>query len=112
MSRFLQQFPGEGYLWSAAMLYLAFLSPLAQIHFTLCPIALTGLEFCPGCGLGHVISALLRGHVMQSLQCHPLGPFATAILTGRIIILALHAIKDRTLHCKTEQHAQHCQTSP
>lgn len=35
--------------------------------------------YCPGCGGTRSVSALLRGHVIQSLWYHPLVPYTVAL---------------------------------
>lgn len=111
MRRFFQEFPREGYIWSAALLYLAIVLPNNDFDLTVCPFALTGLDWCPGCGLGHAIGAMLHGNLVKSLQFHVLGPLATFTLAGRIIFLGVHVRKNRSLQQKADKHAQHCNTS-
>lgn len=74
--------------WAIGLLFLAFSDPTAM-HFTICPFHHLGLEFCPGCGLGHAVSWLLKGNWEASLACHPLGWLAVLILSRRIFTLAM-----------------------
>ena len=74
-------------MWSGGLLLLGCMNPTAEQHFSLCVFKWMGFSFCPGCGLGHSISWLFRGQVMQSFQTHPLGIFALAILLHRIYML-------------------------
>jgi hypothetical protein len=71
--------PIELIIWVSGLLWLAFSHP-EDTHFTVCPLALVGFEHCPGCGLGHSISYLLRGEWQLSWQSHPLGTFALVII--------------------------------
>lgn len=74
----------EAFIWIAALLVLAFSSPL-DTHYSLCPLHNLGFSWCPGCGLGHSISWLFRGDVVQSFHAHPLGIPAVIIIVFRII---------------------------
>ena len=67
------------------LLFLVFIYHPGESHFTICPLANLGIEFCPGCGLGASISYLFRGDFILSIQSHPLGIFALIIITLRII---------------------------
>ncbi|MDN3550783.1 DUF2752 domain-containing protein [Mucilaginibacter aquaedulcis] len=77
--------------WIAAMLSLAFTAPQAESHFTLCPLKLMGITWCPGCGLGHAIIYLFHGDIRNSFHSHWLGIPAVLIIFHRIYILG----KDR-----------------
>jgi hypothetical protein len=77
--------------WIAAMLSLAFTAPQAESHFTLCPLKLMGITWCPGCGLGHAIIYLFHGDIRNSFHAHWLGIPAVLIIFHRIYILG----KDR-----------------
>ena len=77
----------EAFVWLAAILYFA-LSPVhSEGHFTICPLALAGFEYCPGCGLGRSLVLLLHGHLAESFSMHPLAIFALAVLCSRIVIV-------------------------
>jgi hypothetical protein len=80
-------FPLEALAWIVGLLALLFLDPSTESHFTICPLANLGFEFCPGCGLGRSIALLYRGEFLQSFQSHPLGLFAVIILSYRIFQL-------------------------
>jgi hypothetical protein len=88
-----RQLPTEALIWTLALLGLAWFQPLNDAHFTICPLALAGFDFCPGCGLGRSISYLFHGQFSQSIQTHPLGLVAVFILVHRIITLTLTHIK-------------------
>lgn len=77
----------EALIWITGLIYLAFFSPLDQAHFTICPLANAGFEYCPGCGLGHSITQLFSGQLIQSFQTHPLGFFALIVIIFRIFTL-------------------------
>lgn len=77
----------EALIWITGLIYLAFFSPLDQAHFTICPLANAGFEYCPGCGLGHSITQLSSGQLIQSFQTHPLGFFALIVIIFRIFTL-------------------------
>lgn len=67
--------------WIAALAMLY----TADMHsdFTLCVPSNLGLRNCPGCGLGHAITAAMHGNFVLSWQYHVLGIPA-------LIILLLH----------------------
>ncbi|MFZ2323065.1 MAG: DUF2752 domain-containing protein [Ignavibacteriaceae bacterium] len=77
----------EATIWIIGLLYLAFFSPIDQTHFTICPLKNAGIDFCPGCGLGHSITQIFHGNFIQSLNTHPLGFFAISVITHRIYFL-------------------------
>ena len=76
----------EAVVWITGILLMGFMSP-ADGHASLCPVRLSGLGFCPGCGLGHSISWLFRGEFQQSFHAHPLGIAALLILIWRIVVV-------------------------
>lgn len=73
--------------WITGLLFLALMNPAETHHFSICIFKWIGLSFCPGCGLGHSVSWLFHGNLAQSLQAHPLGIFALAVLLFRIYTL-------------------------
>ena len=75
----------EALVWIFGLAYLLFIHNPGESHFTICPLANLGFEFCPGCGLGNSISYLFKGDIISSFQSHPLGIFALIVLTLRII---------------------------
>lgn len=72
--------------WVAALVALAS-SNLAESHYSFCPLANMGITWCPGCGIGHSISALLHGQINESIHAHWFGIPATMLIIRRIIIL-------------------------
>ncbi len=73
-------------VWIIALVSMAVMEPHND-HASLCPLKTAGLSFCPGCGLGHSISYLVRGEFTASFHAHPLGWFAVAVILWRIITL-------------------------
>lgn len=75
----------EAAVWIFGLLFLILIHSPGEAHFTICPLANLGIEFCPGCGLGNSISYLFIGDFVSSFKTHPLGIFALIIITIRII---------------------------
>jgi hypothetical protein len=73
--------------WTAALIALALTDPTNQTHFTLCPLALLGFKWCPGCGLGHAIAFLFHGDIRNSFHAHWLGIPAVGVILNRIYAL-------------------------
>ena len=74
--------------WIASLVVLSLMNPSTDAHYSLCFFKLLGLDFCPGCGLGHSISFLFHGNLQASVSAHPLGIFALTIILFRIYKLA------------------------
>jgi hypothetical protein len=81
--RFLR-FNLEAFIWLTALILLAFMNP-ENTQQTLCLWHHTGFDSCPGCGLGHSISAAFHGKILESFNFHPFGLFAILILVLRIV---------------------------
>jgi len=77
----------EALIWISGLVYLAFFSSMYQTHFTICPLANLGFDFCPGCGLGHSITQFFHGNFVDSFNTHPLGFFALIIILYRTYTL-------------------------
>jgi len=73
--------------WITALIVLGFSDP-TKAHYTLCPLKLMGFGWCPGCGIGHAISYLLRGNIGASFHAHWLGVPALGVLLYRIYVLS------------------------
>jgi len=73
--------------WVAAIIALAVADPSIQSQYTLCPLKLMGITWCPGCGIGHAISWLLHGNLTNSWHAHWLGVPALGIISYRIFVL-------------------------
>lgn len=69
--------------WILALLLLATAS-LNEHHFTMCPLANLGLDWCPGCGLGRSITAIFNGDLTRSMQYHWFGIPAVLIILYRL----------------------------
>lgn len=89
----LRRLPAEAFVWAGALAALAVADPRAEGLLSLCVPKALGLPFCPGCGLGHSVAFLLRGEVGAALAAHPLGPFAVAVLGGRVVALLRDALR-------------------
>lgn len=76
--------------WATALIALFTINPSQESHFSLCLFKNLGLQFCPGCGLGHSISYLLHGYLKASINAHPLGIIAFLIILNRIFQLIKH----------------------
>lgn len=87
ISRITKFFDLELLFWIAALIYLALINPYFEGHFQLCGFKLLGFESCPGCGLGKSISFIFHGDLSHSLDSHPLGLFAIAVILYRIFSL-------------------------
>jgi hypothetical protein len=74
----------EAFIWLLALVLLAFM-PVDATDTSLCMFHQLGIESCPGCGLGHSISAALHGDLVLSIDGHPLGIIAVVLLIFRII---------------------------
>lgn len=80
--------------WITSITLLALMPPGTDPHFSFCVFKMLGINFCPGCGLGHSISYLFHGDIKASFSSHPLGIFAVIIILYRIYKLSkLHFSK-------------------
>ncbi|MDB5110411.1 MAG: hypothetical protein JWR67_1525, partial [Mucilaginibacter sp.] len=86
--------------WIAAIISLAFADPSAPPHYSLCPLKLAGITWCPGCGLGHSIAWLLHGNIKNSFHSHWIGIPALLIILYRIYILGRFAYADLFNPCR------------
>ncbi len=93
----------EAFIWLAALALLAFMSP-ESTQQTLCVWHHAGFDACPGCGLGHSISAAFHGNVLDSFRFHPLGIFAIIILTIRVFRIFIE--NKYLLSPKTDQYVK------
>jgi hypothetical protein len=67
--------------WIVALICLALINPAGESHFSLCPLKMMGVKWCPGCGLGHSISYFFHGDIKNSFHVHWLGiPVVFALL--------------------------------
>ena len=89
--------PLELLFWLTALLLLGFAEVETgghKPHFTLCPVAYFGMDWCPGCGIGRSISQLLHGNWKESLAQHWFGLPALLILLHRIVVLFRLAVRN------------------
>lgn len=77
----------EAIMWFIALVYLMFINPYELHHFSFCLFNISGIDFCPGCGIGRSISLIYHGDFLASLKMHPLGFFALAVISYRIVTL-------------------------
>jgi hypothetical protein len=82
-----KSFPLELVFWVLALVLLATANP-HEHHFSLCPLANLGIDWCPGCGLGRSISALFHGEIKESITFHWFGIPALMIIVYRIYTLS------------------------
>ena len=84
-------------IWIAGLVLLAVMDPTStDAHYSFCLFKFIGIQFCPGCGLGHSISYLFHGNIKASFAAHPLGLFALATIVFRIYRLSfIHIFSHR-----------------
>jgi len=80
--------------WVTALIALGVSHPTQATHFTLCPLKLMGITWCPGCGLGHSIAFLLHGDLRNSFHAHWLGVPALIIILYRIFDLISQRVSE------------------
>lgn len=97
--KYVKDFPLELFFWSTGLLLLATANPHSH-HFTLCPLANLGYEWCPGCGLGRAITALFNGELSVSFKQHWFGLPALMFIFYRIYQLT------QQLFCKNLKHKE------
>lgn len=85
--KYIKSFPVELTFWVLALVLLATANP-HEHHFSLCPLANLGFDWCPGCGLGRSITALFHGDLNASLAHHWLGIPALIMIGYRIYELS------------------------
>jgi uncharacterized protein DUF2752 len=78
----------EALFWTAGLVAVAVADPSSGGLLSVCPFdwvgTAVGLEFCPGCGLGHAVGFLARGEFTASLAAHPFGIPAVLVLSHHI----------------------------
>ncbi|MFA6470323.1 MAG: DUF2752 domain-containing protein [Bacteroidota bacterium] len=101
----------EVVIWTSALAYFAIVDPFAQQQFSFCPLFNLGIDFCPGCGLGHSIAHLLHGNLEASFTSHILGIPALVILLHRIIqLLSYRFSRPRKFSASHSKQEPPCQT--
>jgi len=87
-------FPLELIFWGSALAFIFFTTGHGvEAHLTLCPLANLGIDWCPGCGLGHSIGHVFRGEINASFSTHPFGIIALGIILHRIFTLLKTEVK-------------------
>jgi hypothetical protein len=81
-----RRLPVEAVIWTVGLTVMAAMDP-ATDGDTWCLFARTGIEWCPGCGLGHSIAHLARGEWSASFAAHPLGGVVVVGLVVRVLNL-------------------------
>ncbi len=79
----IRRFPVEAAIWVAGLGAMAALDPTGSGQ-TWCVFSRLGIEFCPGCGLGHAVALLARGEWAASSASHPLAVPVVLGLTLRV----------------------------
>ncbi len=92
-------------IWIGSLIFLFFSYHINSTdHFTICPLSISGIKYCPGCGLGKSISAILNGQILQSFNYHYLGVPAIIIILIRIKSLISFKANLRKNNLKGENH--------
>lgn len=81
----IRHLPWEAIIWICGLIYLAAGAPGG--NWSICPLDILGLDFCPGCGLGKSVSLIFKGEWEQAWAAHPLGFAALPILSIRSLSL-------------------------
>ena len=91
--------------WIIAIGTLAIMPPSFNPHYSFCLFKMIGINFCPGCGLGHSISHLFHGNFEASFLAHPLGAFAILIIALRIYkLVQLHIFQNKNSSYAIREH--------
>lgn len=99
----LSRVPLELIFWTVALILLAAAEPVDHRdvhHFTFCPLANLGLQWCPGCGLGRAITQLFHGNVRESLKLHWFAIPAVLIIGNRTLTLGKQELKRKKIKIK------------
>ena len=106
--KMLNRIPVELIFWITALVLLAAAAPVKHghiHHFTLCPLANIGFDWCPGCGIGRAITQLFHGNIRESLEQHWFGVPALMIIVHRIVELVNRIIiNNRKLKYKEKRY--------
>lgn len=92
----------EFVFWVLALTLLATADP-HEHHFTLCPLANLGFEWCPGCGLGRSITAIFNADFEASFRHHWFGIPALLIILYRIYQLGRQLIIKQSKQLKYKE---------
>lgn len=88
--------------WVLALILLATADP-HEHHFTLCPLANLGFDWCPGCGLGRSITAIFNADLSASFRYHWFGIPALLIILYRIYQLGKQLIIKQNNYLKYKE---------
>ncbi len=94
-------------IWVLAFLMLAIdvPEPYGQAHhFSLCPLAALGFDWCPGCGLGRSITQLFHGNFEESWKYHWFALPAVLIIGLRMFTLSKRSINEFKLKFKEKRY--------
>lgn len=80
----LRRFPFELLFWCLAIVGILMIDPNSQTHFSICPLDMLGIDWCPGCGLGRSMKLFSMGEFSASFDMHPMGGIAWLIIAFRI----------------------------
>jgi hypothetical protein len=95
----------ELYIWLGSLIFLFSSYYFNSLnHFTFCPLSLSGINYCPGCGLGKSVSAILHGKIQQSFNYHYMGIPALIIILIRIKSLIKFKANLEINNMKGENH--------
>jgi hypothetical protein len=74
--------------WVTALCLLAVADLDSAPHISLCPLSKLGWHWCPGCGFGRSLIAILHGNIARSFDYHWFGLPGIFILFQRIVSLS------------------------
>lgn len=73
----------EQVIWTIALTVVFFMD-VSSSEGSLCVFKFLGINFCPGCGLGHSVYYALHFDFYNSFQHHLMGPFVTLAILIQI----------------------------
>jgi len=103
----LKRIPLELLFWIGALILLGMAEPHGHDeahHFSLCPLAAMGVEWCPGCGLGRSVTQLFHGHIEESWKHHWFGIPALLIIGYRIVVLTGNEFRNLKIKYKEDKY--------
>lgn len=54
--------------------------------------------YCPGCGGTRAVEALLHGHILESVWCHPIVLYTVVVFGGFMLTQSLERLGVRRIH--------------
>ncbi len=100
----------EALIWISGLIFLTVIKVDNFSHFTVCPLKFIGIDFCPGCGLGKSVHYFLHLKIEQSLNTHPLGMFAFAVISCRIYGLIHNSYTNTKIYFSNNREKVHDQS--